>query len=181
MSRSSIEPIDRLAKEIIIIINRAPVLVLWCSIVAQAEGYSQDLSLKAAKAIASMLARIKGQRLGIFNNIESTRSSSAVKPYFLKTKKIAGFKIPLDELKEAPTSTQIRQYLQKSFGKSLPLVCHKMKRLCDVVPDIGSNAYKLYEQFRPHVSRGVDGWAQKGILDLKIIDRIVSHYKRLGK
>ena len=47
-------------------INRAPVLTLWASVVAQRLGFDEDEALTLAKAVAGLNAQAKGRRLGIF-------------------------------------------------------------------------------------------------------------------
>ncbi len=47
-------------------INRAPVLTLWASIVAQRMGYNEEQALTLGKAVASYTAQFKGRTLGIY-------------------------------------------------------------------------------------------------------------------
>ena len=47
-------------------INRAPVLTLWASVVAERLAFSRDESLSLGKALAGLNAQSKGRRLGIF-------------------------------------------------------------------------------------------------------------------
>ena len=47
-------------------INRAPVLTLWATIVAERLGYKKDESLTFGKAVAGLNAQSKGKRLGIY-------------------------------------------------------------------------------------------------------------------
>ena len=47
-------------------INRAPVLTLWATVVAERLGYSRDEALTLGKAVAGLNAQSKGRRLGIF-------------------------------------------------------------------------------------------------------------------
>ena len=49
-----------------ILINRAPVLTLWASVVAERLGFKHDEALSLGKALAGLNAQSKGQRLGIF-------------------------------------------------------------------------------------------------------------------
>jgi hypothetical protein len=46
-------------------INRAPVLTLWASVVAERLGYEHAEALTLAKELAGLNAQSKGQRLGI--------------------------------------------------------------------------------------------------------------------
>ena len=47
-------------------INRAPVLTLWATVVAERLGYDHNCALTLGKAVAGLNAQAKGQRLGIF-------------------------------------------------------------------------------------------------------------------
>src|ERR1700688_3614519 len=52
-----------------ILINRAPVLTLWAATVAERLGFDKDEALSLGKAVASLNAQSKGQRLGIFKPV----------------------------------------------------------------------------------------------------------------
>jgi hypothetical protein len=51
-------------------INRAPVLTLWATIVAERLGYDHKSALTLGKAVAGLNAQSKGKRLGIFSKPE---------------------------------------------------------------------------------------------------------------
>lgn len=51
--------------------------------------------------------------------------------------------------------------------------------LCYEPRDIGSVAYKLYEDFRPGIPDGVQGWGAKGLLDLSKISAIIALVKTI--
>jgi len=52
-----------------ILINRAPVLTLWATTVAERLGFDKDEALTLGKAVAGLNAQSKGQRLGIFKPV----------------------------------------------------------------------------------------------------------------
>lgn len=56
-----------------------------------------------------------------------------------------------------------------------------MERLasCYHPRDIGSVAYKLYEDFRPGIPDGVQGWGAKGLLDLSKLSLLVAFVKQM--
>jgi hypothetical protein len=75
-------------------INRASVLTLWATVVAERLGYDGDESLSLAKAITGLTAQTKGRRLGIYKPVpaelnkararkrgEQFWSKSAAEPY----------------------------------------------------------------------------------------------------
>ena len=47
-------------------INRAPVLTLWATVVAERLGYDKDTALTLGKAVAGLNAQSKGKKLGIY-------------------------------------------------------------------------------------------------------------------
>src|SRR5262245_44143499 len=47
-------------------INRAPVLTLWATVVAERLGYNKSEALTLGKAVAGLNAQSKGRRLGIY-------------------------------------------------------------------------------------------------------------------
>lgn len=47
-------------------VNRAPVLTLWATVVAERLGYDWDAALTLGKAVAGYTAQAKGRRLGIY-------------------------------------------------------------------------------------------------------------------
>src|SRR5262249_29274824 len=47
-------------------INRAPVLTLWASVVAERLSFDEDESLSLGKALAGLTAQTKGRRLGLY-------------------------------------------------------------------------------------------------------------------
>ena len=51
-------------------INRAPVLALWATVVAERLGFSRDEALSLGKAVTGLNAQSKGQRLGIYTKVE---------------------------------------------------------------------------------------------------------------
>lgn len=52
-----------------VLINRAPVLTLWATIVAEQLGFDRNEALSIGKAVAGLTAQTKGQRLGIYSPV----------------------------------------------------------------------------------------------------------------
>ena len=70
-------------------INRAPVLTLWATVVAERLGYGKDTALTLGKAVAGLNAQSKGRRLGIYEEKEDDekekgKSGEAVKTEFIE-------------------------------------------------------------------------------------------------
>lgn len=168
----------------VVTINRAPVLTLWASMVAESFGFDREEALTLGKAVAGLTAQSKGQRLGIF-----TPSPDAVRRERAKKAKAAGVlrvallgrAVPVlrtdeglravakDQKPMAPAS--VEKYLQSKFGERLPEVRSAMKKLAQSRgPDaLVNEAFQLYEALRPEIPTGEAGWGAKGKLSLNKI------------
>ncbi|MHC4713533.1 MAG: hypothetical protein ACYTAN_09740, partial [Planctomycetota bacterium] len=62
-----------------VLINRAPVLTLWASVVAEHLGYDPDTALTLGKAVAGLNAQSKGRMLGIFGPPKSPEGGTPPK------------------------------------------------------------------------------------------------------
>src|SRR5215831_16430509 len=60
-------------------INRAPVLTLWATVVAERLGFDHDEALTLCKALAGLNAQAKGRRLGIFKPHEEKANKAREK------------------------------------------------------------------------------------------------------
>jgi hypothetical protein len=59
-------------------INRAPVLALWATVVAEHQGYDADAALTLGKAVAGLNAQAKGRSLGIYGPPQATERDLAL-------------------------------------------------------------------------------------------------------
>ena len=66
---------------------------------------------------------------------------------------------------------RVRRYLAQKFGEELTNVWATMEALAKAYPPepLTTQAYALYEQFRPDVPEGKQGWGAAGPLDLDAI------------
>ncbi len=162
-----------------ITVNRAPVLTLWASVVAERLGFDAATALTLGKAVAGLTAQSKGRHLGIFKPPETAPRKTAQKSGLGEEMWIdlCGRAIPTKHtsegiravVKDAPIDpAQVRSYLEKAFGEDLAGVRQAMQRLARSVPpaELAEKAFGLYERFRPAVAPGQKGWGQKGTLDL---------------
>jgi hypothetical protein len=176
-----------------ITINRAPVLTLWASVVAERLGFEHEEALTLGKAVGGLTAQSKGQRLGIF-----TPSPEAVRRHRAEQAKKAGLfpvallgrSVPVlhtdqglravakDQKPVEPAS--VEKYLKSKYGEALPLVRAAMVTLAKSrSPEVlADEAFALYEKFRPGVPAGESGWGAKGSLSLA---RIVALAEGRGK
>lgn len=68
----------------------------------------------------------------------------------------------------------VQGYLSKSFGPRLEDAETALQQLAESFePDeIGGEAYRLYEHFRPSVPQGQQGWGRKGLLELEKLQEL---------
>jgi hypothetical protein len=166
-----------------ILINRAPVLTLWASIVAERLGFDEDEALSLGKAVAGLNAQSKGQRLGIFKpvpqEVKKARAQKRGEEFWIE---ICGRQVPAINtpdgvravIKNQPIEAKgVERYLESKFGESLGTARAAMRDLAKAFrpEQLSKNGFSLYEKFRPAIPEGVRGWGAKGNLD---IDRIRS-------
>ena len=165
-------------------VNRAPVLTLWASIVAERLGHAPETALSLASAIAGTAAHAKARRLGLEERREAgeegKRKPQARVPH--DTVRLLGREIPVTDGKDGPVLAvdadgkaappgPVRAYVSRAFGDQLGNVRTAMEALaCSVEPEeLDRTGFRLYESFRPDVPEGARGWGAKGELHL---DRI---------
>jgi hypothetical protein len=166
-----------------ILINRAPVLTLWATTVAERLGFDQAEALSLGKAVAGLTAQSKGQRLGIYKpvpqEVKKARAGKRGEEFFVE---ICGRQVPAINTADGVRtviknqhieSKSVERYLESKFGDSLDIARTAMRDLAKAFrpEQLLKNAFSLYEEFRPAIPEGVRGWGAKGNLD---IDRIRS-------
>jgi hypothetical protein len=158
-------------------INRAPVLALWATVVAERLGFSRDEALSLGKAVTGLNAQAKGQHLGIYKKHEIPQERREGRADSVE---LFGREIPVTRTPEGvralargePVSARSAQtYLESKFGEHLPVVRAAMEGLArSMKPDVlAARAFALYAQFRPQIPDGVKGWGAKGKLDPDLI------------
>jgi hypothetical protein len=164
-----------------VIINRAPVLALWATVVAERLGFSRDEALSLGKAVTGLNAQTKGQHLGIYTKTQVRREKGEERKLGPRDEvELMGREIPVVRTPEGvravnkdrlmlPESTQA--YLESKFGEHLGAVRAAMEELArSMKPDVlAARAFALYAQFRPQIPEGVKGWGAKGKLDPDLI------------
>ena len=68
----------------------------------------------------------------------------------------------------------VERYLEGKFGDALPKARKTMTELTAAFkPDeLAQKGFGLYEQFRPKIPEGVQGWGAKGELNLELIRKL---------
>jgi hypothetical protein len=164
-------------------VNRAPVLTLWATVVAERLGYDHDEALTLGRMVTTLDAQAKGKRLGIYKEHKERKEKRAQE---MKAKlrqgevflvDLVGRTIPAKVTDRGVRAVSegrpvdpesVRRYLEKKFGSELGDVRSAMEKLAGAYsPDeLSDEAYSLYEKFRPLVPGGRRGWGAQGELDL---------------
>lgn len=168
-------------------INRAPVMALWATVVAERLGFDRQEALTLGKVVTGLNAQAKGQRLGIFDPAEEksdkARERKPDERFFID---ILGRPVPAINTeqgiravtKDKPVDPQsVQRYLEQKFGQALDEVRAAMQDLANSYEpeQLARRAYGLYEKFRPDIPEGRKGWGAAGDLEL---DQIRSLKKR---
>src|ERR1017187_8246672 len=167
-----------------ILLNRAPVLKLWASVVAERLGFKPDEALSLGKALAGLNAQKKGRRFGIFKpvpkEIKKAREHERGEEFWVDLLGRALPAVNTDQGVRAVIESKpiepggVERYLESKFGDALPKTRKAMTELVNALnPDeLAQNGFGLYEQFRPVIPEGVQGWGAKGELDLGRISKL---------
>lgn len=164
-------------------INRAPVLTLWATVVAERLGYEEETALTLGKAVAGLNAQSKGKKLGIYEEKseeekkEDKKKEAEAKPEFIE---LLGRGIPAVKTSSGLRAAEkgkpihaesVQTYLENKFKDDLDEARKAMEKLAKAYTpkQLESKAYDLYEKFRPEIPEGKKGWGAKGELDLDYI------------
>lgn len=164
-------------------INRAPVLTLWATVVAERLGYDKETALTLGKAVAGLNAQSKGRKLGIYEEKtdeekkEDKKKEAAARLEFVELlgRGIPAVKTPhglrAAEKGKPIHAESVQTYLKQRFGEDYEDARQAMEKLAKAFPpkQLEKKAYDLYEKFRPEIPEGKRGWGAKGELDLDYI------------
>jgi hypothetical protein len=166
-------------------INRAPVLTLWASVVAGRLGFDHDESLSLGRAVAGLNAQSKGRRLGIFKPSAETLSRKRDEPGEKSfSVELLHRAVPCELTEHGIRATtkgvpigadSVERYLAAKFGDTLEPVREAMAAVAmSYTPDeLAQIGFKLYEKFRPEVPEGAEGWGAGGMLSVAKIRSLV--------
>jgi hypothetical protein len=164
-----------------ITVNRAPVLTLWATIVAERLGQPHDTALTLGRAVAGSAARVKARSIGREEmksdcDSDTPRLRHVTAPILLMGKEIRLLPNEDGELRAADGDkpadpTGVQRYLVKAFGEHLDEARQAMEELADRYEpkELNRIAFRLYEKFRPDVPPGNEGWGAKAVLDVEKI------------
>lgn len=162
-------------------INRAPVLTLWAAVVAERLGYDEATALTLGKAVAGLNAQSKGRKLGIYEEKpEEEEKGRKKKEKPVEFIEILGRGVPAIKTPhglraaingEPIYAESVETYLKQKFGDDFDEARSAMEKLAKAYTpkQLESQAYGLYEKFRPEIPEGKKGWGAKGELDLDYI------------
>ncbi len=165
-------------------VNRAPVLTLWATVVAERLGHPPNTTLTLGRFVAGSSARAKARRLGLSDEKQDAEERHAraaeLKPR-QQTVRLLGRDIPVlaagdgtlraeDDGKPA-SAKGVQSYIVRAFGDRLGDARAAMEGLAASLPpeELNRIGFRLYERFRPDVPEGAQGWGAKGELRLERI------------
>jgi hypothetical protein len=175
----------------LLIVNRAPVLTLWGSVVAERLGHPRDTALTLGRAVGGSTARLKVRIVGQEEwripdpDTPPRREEDVRAPVYLLGKTIgllpsadgklraafrtlptAGLEVADEFLPANPT--EIERYLAKAFGEYLAGVRAAMEALAQRYEPTELNriGFRLYEEFRPEIPLGYSGGGAKAALEV---------------
>jgi hypothetical protein len=165
-------------------VNRAPVLTLWATVVAEWLGFDCDAALTLGRAVAGSSAQMKGRALGIYEPSEEAPSTAAeerrehLEPDEPLGVRLLGRTVPVIRTPDGiramekdfrpASAASVERYLASKFGDRLEEVWAAMEQLAASrsPEELNRRGFTLYEAFRPAVPAGARGWGASGELDL---------------
>jgi hypothetical protein len=128
-------------------INRAPVLTLWATVVAQRLGFVEDQALTLGMAVAGLNAQAKGRRLGIFKpheeKLKKAREKERGERFWIE---VLGRPVPATVTEDGVRAVRggkplepdsVRRYLEDKFGEDLKAVRSAMQKLVKALLFLG--------------------------------------------
>lgn len=165
-------------------VNRAPVLTLWATIVAERLGYPTDTALTLGRFVAGSSARAKARSLGIAEETQEAterRERAAAATTQRQVVRILGRDVPVvpaddgtlraDDHGKPASARSVQSYIARAFGDRLGEARAAMEALAASLPpeELNRIGFRLYERFRPDVPSGAEGWGAKGALTIERI------------
>ncbi|KAG1755615.1 hypothetical protein EDB19DRAFT_1955866 [Suillus lakei] len=165
------------------VVNRAPLMTAWATVVAERLGFDREEALSIASVYTEMNAISKGVSLGLFDKsrkkeIEPIKDSTQPFVDLLGRRPLYQTQNEtwraLDNTSPALPSTAF-SYISRAFRQTTPYVMGALRLLAESFPppELNSKGFGLYAEFRPDV----DEWGKRGevrcerILSLRKKDR----------
>ncbi|KAL0070690.1 hypothetical protein AAF712_001911 [Marasmius tenuissimus] len=147
-----------------VVINRAPLMTLWATMVAERMGFKREEALTIASVYTEMNAISKGVSLGIFEEGKKRDSTLQAEAPNLTSISSVEECTPLyqtqdEEWRALLHSTPAKPsaafgYISRSFRQTTPHVAGSLRLLADSYSpnEINGKAWSLYVKFRPDVN-----------------------------
>ncbi|KAF4575022.1 hypothetical protein EYR36_006378 [Pleurotus pulmonarius] len=153
-----------------VVVNRAPVMSAWATVVAERMGFNREEALSIASVYTEMNAISKGVALGIFdknraNDASASRNGSQPYVDFIGRRSLyetqnGQWRAILNGSPASPGTAF--GYISRSFKHLTPFVLGSLQLLAQSYSqkEINEKAWGLYAEFRPTV----DGWGQRSVM-----------------
>ena len=181
---------DAVDEELVVLVNRSPVMVLWAACLAHLDGHTWAEALSLGSAVAAQMARAKGSSLGLYSTAPPQRQHAHA-PGELEVG-LLGYLVPAlrSEAKgvrglapkysgagelEVAHPAIVHRSLLKAYGAHYGAVHAAMTALAPTLSPAqrrecnGRLGLELYRDFRPAVPEGAQGWGQPGRLELRTL------------
>src|SRR4051812_32621776 len=154
-------------------VNRAPVLTLWATVVAEQLGFDRDAALTLGRAVAGSSAQMKGRALGIYEPSEEPPSTAAeerrehLEPDEPLGVRLLGRTVPVIRTPDGiramekdfrpASATSVKRYLASKFGDRLEEVWAAMEQLATSLSpeELNRRGFTLYEAFSSPLTKSV--------------------------
>ncbi|KAF9464476.1 hypothetical protein BDZ94DRAFT_1162134 [Collybia nuda] len=149
------------------VVNRAPLMTAWATVVAERIGFKREEALSIASAYTEMNAVTKGVSLGIHKhgeerNMEATKGGSQSYVELMGRRPL--YRNQVDQWRALSSGSPIQpsiafSYISRAFRQTTPHVIGSLRLLAAsfTVDEINSKAWSLYANFRPVV----DEWGRR--------------------
>ncbi|KAH8919900.1 hypothetical protein BT69DRAFT_1266106 [Atractiella rhizophila] len=168
-----------------VVVNRAPVMTAWATVVAERLGFNREEALSIAHAYTEMNATSKATYLGI--SPKKTDSEIIVEkiPDSQPVVELMGRKVPVlslqsEEWRAIVKGTLVEPaagfgYIQRSFRQQMGVVLGSLRLLAMSIDPSRLNeiGYGLYLDFRPQQ----EGWGKRSELKMASILELREHIK----
>ncbi|KAG9218957.1 hypothetical protein CCMSSC00406_0001367 [Pleurotus cornucopiae] len=153
-----------------VVVNRAPVMSAWATVVAERMGFKREEALSIASVYTEMNAISKGVALGVFDKSranDGSASRNGSQPYvdFIGRRSLyetqnGQWRAILNGSPASPGTAF--GYISRSFKHLTPFVLGSLQLLAESYSqkEINEKAWGLYAEFRPTV----DGWGQRSVM-----------------
>ncbi|KAF6762290.1 hypothetical protein DFP72DRAFT_1148717 [Ephemerocybe angulata] len=152
------------------VVNRAPVMAAWATIVAERLNFQRPEALSIASVYTEMNALSKGVSLGIYDKNKETgmeASRAGVQPYVELMGRRPVYRTRDEQWRALSNGNPVPPmtafgYISRSFRQNRPYVIGAMRLLAESYSptELSTKGWSLYTEFRP----AVDQWGKRSEL-----------------